>query len=275
MTGALVLLAAMLSVFTPANAEPPTVQLGTAESYAVLAGSAVTNTGPSVINGDLGVSPGMAVTGFPPGLVNGAIHRGDAEAAQAQADVTTAYNDAAGRPSTPVATELGNREFLAGVYSNSTELGLTGTVTLNGQNDPSSVWIFQAGSTLITASNSTVALTNGADPCNVFWQVGSSATLGTGTTFVGTILALTSITVQNGTTVEGRALARNGAVTLDNNVFNLPECATAPTTEPTTTATTTGTAPTSTTTEPTGVCQGFWTVPRLLIMQRLLRCGTR
>jgi len=109
MTGAIVLLGAMLSVFTPANAEPPTVQLGTAESYAVLAGSAVTNTGSSVINGDLGVSPGMAVTGFPPGLVNGAVHAGDPAAAQAQADLITAYNDAAGRPSTPVATELGNQ----------------------------------------------------------------------------------------------------------------------------------------------------------------------
>ncbi|MBA2390645.1 MAG: DUF3494 domain-containing protein, partial [Geodermatophilaceae bacterium] len=208
-----------------AAAAEPSVALGTANAYAVLAGSAVNNTGPSVINGDLGVHPGTAVTGFPPGLVNGAVHAADAEAAQAKSDLVIAYNDAAGRPSTAVATELGGRTLFGGVYSNSTELGLTGTVTLDAQNDPSSVWIFQAGSTLITASNSTVALTNGADPCNVFWQVGSSATLGTGTDFVGTILALTSITVQTGTTVEGRALARNGAVTLDNNVFNLPTCA--------------------------------------------------
>lgn len=176
-----------------ASSEPPSVGLGTAEPFAVLAGSAVTNTGPSVINGDLGVHPGAAVTGFPPGLVNGEVHAADAVADQAKQDLVTAYNDAAGRPAQAVATELGGNKFFAGVYGNSTELGLTGTVTLDAQNDPSSVWIFQAGSTLITASNSTVALTNGADPCNVFWQVGSSATLGTGTTFVGTILALTSI----------------------------------------------------------------------------------
>jgi hypothetical protein len=248
---AMVILASLagLTGLSTASAAPPTVPLGTAESYAVLAGSAVTNTGPSVINGDLGVHPGMAVTGFPPGLVNGAIHAGDAEAAQAKEDLVIAYNNAAGRPAQQVPTELGGQTFFAGVYNNPTELGLTGTVTLDAQNDPAAVWIFQAGSTLITASNSTVALTNGADPCNVFWQVGSSATLGTGTTFVGTILALTSITVQTGTTVEGRALARNGAVTLDNNVFNLPECTPPTTTTPTTTSTTaTGT------TTPTGVC---------------------
>ena len=204
----------------------------------------------------------MAVTGFPPGLVNGAVHAGDDAAAQAQADLITAYNDAAGRPSTPVATELGDQKFFAGVYSNSTELGLTGTVTLDAQNDPSSVWIFQAGSTLITASNSTVALANGADPCNVFWQVGSSATLGTGTTFVGTILALTSITVQTGTTVEGRALARNAAVTLDTNVFNLPDCDALPTptdTTGTTTATTTTGTGTGTGTTTTGTGTGTGT----------------
>ncbi|MBA2416076.1 MAG: DUF3494 domain-containing protein, partial [Geodermatophilaceae bacterium] len=227
-----------------ASSEPPSVGLGTANSYAVLAGSAVTNTGSSILNGDLGVHPGTAISGFPPGIVNGAVHAADAEAAQAKSDLVTAYNDAAGRPSTAVATELGGRTFFAGVYSNSTELGVTGTVTLDGQNDPSSVWIFQAGSTLITAPNSTVDLINGADPCNVFWQVGSSATLDTNTTFVGTIMALTSISVLTGSTVEGRALARNGAVTLDTNVFNLPECAPPTTTAPTTTTT----APTTTTT---------------------------
>lgn len=252
MTGALLLMGGVLSVLTPANAEPPTVLLGTADPFAILAGSAVTNTGPSVINGDVGVHPGTAITGFPPGTVNGTIHSADPVAQQAKDDLVTAYNDAAGRPSTAVATELGGNTFFAGVYSNSTELGLTGTVTLDGQNDPSSVWIFQAGSTLITASNSTVALINGADPCNVFWQVGSSATLGTDTTFVGTILALTSITVETGSTVQGRALAQNGAVTLDTNVFNLPDCAAPPTsTETSTTATSTTDTTIPTTTETT------------------------
>ncbi len=129
------------------------VGLGTASSFAVLAGSTVTNTGPSVISGDVGVSPGTAVIGFPPGTVtNGTIHAADAVAAQAQADTTTAYNDAAGRtPSTPVTADLGGQTLVAGVYSGPT-LGLTGTLTLNAQGDPNAVFVFQAASTLITAT---------------------------------------------------------------------------------------------------------------------------
>jgi len=187
---------------TPAaSAGTSTVGLGTATSFAVLAGSTVTNTGPSIISGDLGVSPGTAVTGFPPGLVtNGTIHAADATAKQAQADLTTAFNDAAGRASTASAgTDLGGKTFVAGVYTTASGLGLTGMVTLDAQNNPNSVFIFQAGSTLITASNSTVMLINGASPCNVFFEVGSSATLGTNTTFVGSILAQTSASVQTGT----------------------------------------------------------------------------
>ncbi|HEY0817034.1 MAG TPA: ice-binding family protein [Pseudonocardia sp.] len=206
------------------------VGLGTATSFAVLAGATATNTGPSMISGDVGVSPGTAVTGFPPGVVtNGTIHSADAVAAQAQADLTTAYNDAAGRtPADAVTTDLGGQTLAPGVYKAASSMGLTGTVTLDAGGNPNAVFIFQAGSTLITASNSTVALINGGSPCNVYWQVGSSATLGTGTTFIGTILALTSASVQTGTTVAGRVLARNGQVSLDTNRITRPNCATLP-----------------------------------------------
>ncbi len=214
------------------------VGLGTATSYAVLGGSTVTNTGPSRISGDVGVSPGTAVTGFPPGKVtNGTIHAADAEAASAQAATTTAYNDAAGRVATPLgSTDLGGQMLTHGVYFGPT-LSITGTVTLDAEGDPDAVWIFQAGSTLITSSSSVVALVNGAQACNVFWQVGSSATLGTNSTFRGTILALTSITANTRIVVEGRLLARNGAVTLDTNTISRPFCA-----PPTTTAATTTTS---------------------------------
>jgi len=214
-----------------AAAEAP-VGLGTAASFAVLAGTTVTNTGPSVISGDVGVSPGTAVVGFPPGIVNnGTIHAADALAAQAQADVTTAYNDAAGRSTTATVTaDLGGQTLVSGVYTGAT-LGLTGTVTLDAQGDPNAVFIFQAASTLITASSSVVALTNGADACNVYWQVGSSATLGTNSAFVGTVLALTSVAATTSATINGRLLARNGAVTLDSNIITNSTCATlAPTT---------------------------------------------
>jgi hypothetical protein len=233
---------------TSAAAAQSSVELGTTTPFAVLAGTTVTNTGPSVIFGDLGVSPGSAVTGFPPGRVNnGTQHVADAVALQAQSDLTTAYNDAAGR--TPVTVEsnpdLGGTTLAPGVYNVASAMSLTGTVTLDGQGDPNAVFIFQAGSTLITASSSTVKLIGGTQACNVFWQVGSSATLGTNTTFVGSILALTSATVQTGTTVAGRVLARNGQVSLDTNTISQPTCTTTTTT--TTTAPTT-TAPTTTTT---------------------------
>ncbi|MEK6260164.1 MAG: ice-binding family protein, partial [Planctomycetota bacterium] len=201
--------------------------LGTAESFAVLGGSAVTNTGPTVISGDLGVGPGSAVTGFPPGIViNGAMHVADAVAIQAQNDVTTAYNEIAGYTVTQVLTgqDLGGLTLTQGVYFFSSSAQLTGALTLDAQGDPDAEFYFQIGSTLTTASNSSVVMINGADPCDVFWQVGSSATLGTTTEFIGHILALTSITVQTGATVEGSVLARNGAVTLDSNVITVAEC---------------------------------------------------
>ena len=207
-------------------AQPP-VGLGTTDSFAVLANSTVTNTGPSTVNGDLGVSPGTAVTGFPPGTVNGTIHAADAVAGQAQSDLTTAYNDAAGRtPPVSVSGDLGGLTLTPGVYKSASSLGLTGALTLNAQGDPNAVFIFQVGSTLTTASGSQMNLINGAQPCNVFWQIGSSATLGTSSVFVGNILALTSISINDSVTVAGRALARNGAVTLINDTITAAKCAT-------------------------------------------------
>jgi hypothetical protein len=210
-----------------ASAAQPTVNLGTAASYAVLAGQGVTNTGPTVIKGDLGTSPNPAVTGFPPGQVNGATHAADAAALQAQSDLTTAYNDAAGRtPVSTIATELGGQTLTPGVYnSNSGTFQITGTLTLNAQGNPNGVFIFQTASTLVTATSSNVRLLGGAQPCTVFWQIGSSATLGTDSTFTGTIMALTSIQVQTNVTLEGRVLARNGAVTLDADTITASACA--------------------------------------------------
>jgi len=218
-------------------AGPPPVGLGTAAPFAVLAGTpAVTNTGPTIITGDLGISPAAAVTGFPPGTVSGTTHAADAVALQAKIDLGTAYDVAAGLSVTATHGTLGGLTLVGGVYNaGGVTLDLTGTLTLDGQNDPSSVWVFQATSDLITASSSTVALINGASACNVFWQVTSSATLGSGSTFVGTIMALTSITMNDNVTVTGRALARNGQVTLINDRINASSCST-------TTATTSPTA---------------------------------
>jgi hypothetical protein len=212
----------VVSGASPARAEAP-VGLGTAESFAVLAGQTITNTGPSVISGDVGVSPGSAVIGFPPGLINnGTLHVTDAVAAQAESDLTVAYLDAASRtPATAVGPDLSGLTLPTGVYS-AGDMSLTGTLTLDGQGDPNAAWVFQAASTLITGSASVVSLVNGASACNVFWQVTSSATLGTGSTFVGTIMSLTSISATTGALVTGRLLARNGSVTLDTNVITAP-----------------------------------------------------
>jgi hypothetical protein len=254
---AMVILLGFAGTSAALSSQPP-VGLGTAKSFAVLAGTTVTNTGPSHISGDLGVSPGSAVTGFPPGQVNGTQHVADAVALQAQSDLTTAYNDAAGRtPATVVSADLGGQTLAPGVYKATSTMGLTGTVILDAQGDSNAVFIFQAGSSLITASSSTVRLIHGAQPCNVFWQVGSSATLGTNTTFVGSILALTSASVQTGTTVAGRVLARNGQVSLDTNTITRPACGGTtppPSTTPTTAATT---SPTSTAPVPTVIEGGL------------------
>src|SRR5207248_3859840 len=186
------------------------------------------------VNGRLGLSPGTAVTGFPPGTVNGTIHAGDPAAAQAQLALTTAYNDAAGRTegATAVAGNLGGQTLTPGLYKSTSSLEISsGDLTLDAQGDPNAVFIFQMGSTLVTTVGRQVILSGGAQAANVFWQVGSSATLGTGSVFKGNILALASITVTTGATVEGRLLARTAAVTLDSNIigFALPADVTAPT----------------------------------------------
>jgi hypothetical protein len=206
------------------RAQTPVV-LGTAGNFAVLAGSTITSIGPTVVNGNIGVSPGTAITGFGPGIVLGAIHAGDAVAATGKNDLTTAYNDAAGRacPGPPLPGNIGGSVIAPGVYCAASSVGITGTVTLNGNGNPNSVFIFQIGTTLTTAAgNSAVNLIGGAQASNVFWQVGSSATLGTNTVFNGTIMALASVTVTTGAVLNGRALARNGAVTLDSNVITTP-----------------------------------------------------
>lgn len=207
---------------SPAVGQVP-VNLGTAANFAILAGSTITNTGNSTVTGDVGLSPGTAVTGFPPGVLTGAFHLADPVAAAAKSDLTAAFNDAAGRTGVlTVPTELGGTTLPPGVYNSTAgTFGITGTVTLDGLGNPDAVFIFQAASTLITASNSTVALINGAQAKNVFWQVGSSATLGTGTVFRGTILAQASITVTTGATIEGRALTQTAAVTLDSNTISI------------------------------------------------------
>lgn len=192
------------------------VSLGTAANFGVLGGSAVTNTGPSVVTGSVGVAPGSAITGFPPGSIvpgSGFLHAADAVAAQAQLDLATAYTDASTRPCGTVIAggNLGGLTLTPGVYCGAASL--TGVLTLNGPG----VYIFQFPSTFITASGSSVSLINGAQACGVTYQVTSSATLGSGSTISGNILALTSITLTTGANLNGRTLARNGAVTLDTN----------------------------------------------------------
>ena len=201
-----------------------TVGLGSAASFSALGGTTITNTGPTTMFGDLGLSPGSSVTGAP--QVLGQTHVDDAVAIEAKNDLTTAYNNAASRPSSGSAgTDLAGQTFSPGVYTASSSLLLSsGSVTLNAQGEPNAVFIFQIGSTLITESNTTVSLVNGAQACNVFWQVGSSATLGTGTRFGGTIMALASITANTSATIHGRLLAREGAVTMDINTITTSNC---------------------------------------------------
>lgn len=200
--------------------------LGTAQTFAVLGGSTVTNTGLSVLTGDLGVSPGSAITGFPPGTRTGTTHAADAAALQAQNDVITQYNALAGAACTADLTgqDLGGKTLTPGVYCFSTSAQLTGPLTLNAGGNANATFIFKIGSTLTTASGSSVTLTNGAVACGVGWQVGTSATFGTTTSFVGNVIALSSITLNTGANLIGRALARNGAVTLDTNNVSPGSC---------------------------------------------------
>jgi len=213
-------------------AAQPTVNLGTTSTFAVLAGTTITNTGPTTISGnsdgiggDVGLYPGTDFPGRADVTVNGgAVYLTDTKAGVAKDDLVTAYNDAAGRtPVTTIASELGGMTLTPGVYdSDSGYFQITGTLTLNAQGDPDGVFVFKTDSTLITASYSKVSLINSARFCRTFWKVGSSATLGTYSSFVGHIFALTSITAESGASVQGQLLARNGAVTLNNNTIVNP-----------------------------------------------------
>lgn len=245
--GTIVLAACLAVTLAGTVLAAASVNLGAAKSFAVLAGETITNTGATTITGDIGLAPGTAVTGFTDVTLDGTQHLGDAVALDAKSALVTAYNDAAGAtPVTKVATELGGTTLKPGVYGSAT-LGLTGTLTLDGEG----LYIFQAGSTLITAPDSKVELIGGASACDVYWQVGSSATLDTNTKFKGTIMALTSIALNKGVTIQGRALARNGAVTMINDTIDSSSCA-APSPTPTPKATPqatpeAGTSPTVTT----------------------------
>jgi hypothetical protein len=224
------ILAAWPTAGVAAGTQP---RLLTAANYTVMGGSAITNTGPTVITGNLAISPSNAssVTGFPPGIVIGSKDYSNAAAIQAQTDLVTTYNDAAGvTPFTDMSgIDLGGKTLTPGTYHFSSSAQLTGTLTLDGQRSTNATFIFQIGSTLTTASASRVVLINGAGACAVFWQVTSSATLGTTTAFQGNLIALSSITMTTGATIGvgggvngGRALARNGALTLDTNVITPP-----------------------------------------------------
>jgi hypothetical protein len=216
----------------PVAAQASQVNLATTSPFVALAGTTVTNSGPSVLNGELGVAPGTALVGFGlPAVVNGATHDNDAVATQAQADLTTAYNVAAGQPVSGANdlsnTDLGNRTLTAGAYKYTSAAQLTGPLTLDAQGNPDAQFVFEIGSKLTTAPASSVVLIRGASPCNVFWQVGSSATLDSTTLFQGNLMALTSISVNNGVHVIGRLLARNGQISLINDVLDGAQCGTA------------------------------------------------
>jgi hypothetical protein len=223
--------------------------MGAACTYGILAATTSTNTGASTVRGDLGLSPGSSVTGFQDprantyvgsgthtgglGLVTGTIHLTDppppspTSAAAAQAALTVAYLDLAGRTAPAPATiagDLGGLTLAPGLYKSTSTIGITGALTLDGGGNANAIWIFQIASALTTLGSSSVVLAGQAQSHNIFWQVGSSATLGTNSTFNGSILALSDITLKTGATLNGRALARNGAVTLDTNMVTVPTC---------------------------------------------------
>jgi hypothetical protein len=218
-------LIATLGLSVNAQAQAP-VSLGAADPFAILAGTAVSNSGASVVNGELGVSPGSSVSGFPPGMVSGTIHAGDASATQAQVDLATAYANAASLPVTAtIPAELGGTTLPPGVYDSDTgAFDIAGTLTLDGQGDGNAIFIFKTTTGLGTGAGSQINLIKSAQSCNVFWQVGDSATIGAGSVFRGSVLALTDIVSDPGATVDGRLLARNGAVTLDTDSIAAAQC---------------------------------------------------
>lgn len=221
-------LAALLVASTgqAANAVALPVPLGTAAGFAVLASTTVTNTGLTAISGDIGVNPGSAVVGFPPGIQTaGAAYIADPVSLQARTDASNAFTSASGQAGpTNIPVELGGTVRLPDLYESGGAFTINGTLTLDGGGDPAAIFIFRSASTLITGSASTVTLINQANPCNVFWIVASSATLGTTSTISGTILSATSISAATGTTVNGRLLALNGAVTLDATTVTSTGC---------------------------------------------------
>ncbi len=222
------IVALVVVMVTSALAAEAPILLGTTEPFAVLAGETITNTGPTTITGNVGLHPGTDTPGFGSVTLVGAstLEVDNAVALDAKNALVTAYNDAAGRgPATLIATELGGQVLPGGVYdSASGTFQITGTLTLDAQSDPDTVWVFQTESSLITAPASAVVLINDGQACNVFWQVGSSATLDTTTTFVGTIMALTSVFLETGAKVDGRVFARNGEVTMDTNTITRAVC---------------------------------------------------
>lgn len=222
----LCLLIATAVMLPRCDATAAAVNLGDASSFAVLAGAGITITGPTTITGDIGTYPTPSIIGSGNLILDGGSYAGGTIVQSAQTALTTAYNAAAGLPynvSYAGGFDLVGLTLAPGVYNDASSLFLSGTLTLDAQGNPNAVWIFQAGTTLITASGSQVVLAGGAQAGNIYWQVGSSATLNTGANFAGNILALDSITLDTGATVDGRLLAQTGAVTLDNNVIAVPE----------------------------------------------------
>lgn len=215
------------AIDTTTGTPPPDTGSGllkSAATYGILAGTTITNTGPTQIIGDMALSPGSAVTGFPPGTYTGTLHINDTQANQAKLDLTAAYLDLAGRaPGTTKSGNIGGQTLAPGTYTSSSSLAISsGDLILDGQGDANAVFIFQIASTLTTTSGRQVILAGGAQAKNIYWQVGSDATLGTTSVFQGNILALSSVTLLTGATMDGRAFARNGAVTLDNNIVTVP-----------------------------------------------------
>ena len=228
------LMVMLLALPTMGMVAQSTVNLGTTSGFAVLAGSTITNTGTTIINGSVGgsvgLSPGTVFSGQTSTTISGSINLADAIAIQAKADLVIAYNDAEGRvPVTRIPTELGGTTLTPGTYDSADgTFQITGTLTLDAKGDPDGVFVFKTASTLITASSSNINLLNSARFCRTFWKVGSSATLGTNSHFVGHIFALQSITANTGASVQGQLLARNGAVTLDSNTITNGICDAAP-----------------------------------------------